>query len=241
MKTRYIILPLTALLALACNKTNPEHQGHKYVDLGLSVKWATYNIGAAKPEEAGDYFAWGETEPYYVAGDALAKDATWKAGKAAGYNWESYRWSDNKGSVFHKYVTDSKYGTIDKKSVLELSDDAARAAWGGKWRMPTREEWQELRDNCSWTWTKENGVAGYRVANKISGESIFLPAVGHRFGTQIYDSRDKDYVDYGKYWTSTLLDGQNCFADCWDIAPGNSSGYGNVNRYLGLPIRPVMK
>lgn len=138
-------------------------------------------------------------------------------------------------------TTDSKYGSVDNKSVLELADDAARAAWGGKWRMPTVEEWQELRDKCSWTWTSQGGATGYLVANKITGASIFLPAVGHRFSTQIYDGRNPDYADYGKYWTSTLLEGQNCFADCWDIAPGNSSGYGNVNRYLGLPIRPVMK
>ncbi|MBR4826377.1 MAG: hypothetical protein IKZ91_00645 [Bacteroidales bacterium] len=233
-----ILFALAAMLALACTKTNPEHQGHEYVDLGLSVKWATYNIGAALPEEAGDYFAWGETEPYYVAGDALAKDATWKDGKKEGYNWESYRWSDNKGTFFHKYVTDSKYGTVDGKSVLELEDDAARATWGGKWRMPTVEEWQELRDNCSWAWTTQGGVSGYRVSNKVSGKSIFLPAVGHRFKTQIYDSRIPDYADYGKYWTSSLSSGKSYYGDCWDVNPDNS-GFGNAWRYLGLPIRPV--
>ena len=240
MKKSYILLSLAALLALACTKTNSEHQGHEYVDLGLSIKWATYNIGAAKPEEAGDYFAWGEAETYYVAGDALAVEATWKAGKSAGYNWESYKWSDNKGTVLHKYVTDSKYGTVDNKSVLEMADDAARAAWGGKWRMPTREEWQELRDNCSWVWTSQGGVAGYSVTSKINGESIFLPAVGHRFSTQIYDSRMPDYADYGKYWTASLTSGQPCYADCWDVTPSNSS-FGNAWRYLGLPVRPVMK
>ncbi|MBO4476590.1 MAG: hypothetical protein J5737_07720 [Bacteroidales bacterium] len=240
MKPRFILLGLTALLAIACNKTNPEHQGHEYVDLGLSVKWATCNVGAAKPEEAGDYFAWGEAETYYKDGYALVEDAIWKAGKGAGYNWESYRWSDNKGNVFHKYVTDGKYGTVDNKSVLEPADDAAHANWGGKWRMPTVKEWQELRDNCSWTWTSQGGSTGYLVANKITGKSIFLPAVGHRFSTQIYDGRNPDYTDYGKYWTSNLLEGQNYFADCWDITPDNSS-YGNLSRNIGLPIRPVIK
>ena len=240
MKKSYILLVIAALLALGCKKAEPEHNGHVYVDMGLSVKWATCNVGAAKPQETGDYFAWGEAEPYYVAGDALAIDAVWKAGKAAGYQWASYKWSNEEGTLFTKYVGDSQYGTIDNKKVLEPSDDAARAAWGGHWRMPTREEWQELRDNCTWTWAKEGGVAGYRVTSKTTGGSIFLPAVGHRFSTQVYDSRIPDYADYGKYWTASLCSGPSWYGDCWDITPTNSS-FGNAWRYLGLPVRPVVE
>ena len=104
------------------------HNGHEYVDLGLpsGIKWATCNVGATTPEEYGDYFAWGETQP---------KDY---------YDWSTYKYCNGDEYSITKYCTRSTYGTVDIKTTLELSDDAARVNWGGKWRMPTIEEQKEL-------------------------------------------------------------------------------------------------
>ncbi len=124
------------------------------VDLGLSVKWASYNVGANKPEEYGDYFAWGETAP---------KDA---------YSWDTYKYGSDKNDL-------TKYCEKDNKTVLEPSDDAATVNWGNGWRMPTWEELQELRDRCTWTWTTQNGVNGQLVTGP-NGNSIFLPAAGEQ-------------------------------------------------------------
>ena len=145
--------------------------GRDYVDLGLpsGLKWATMNVGASKPEEYGDYFAWGETEP--------KKE----------YSWLNYKFelsTDNNGP-FSKYVTNSSYGTVDNKTVLDPEEDAAHVNWGGSWRMPTEEEWTELRTNCTWTWTTQNGVNG-RLVTGPNGKSIFLPAAGRRF-LECYD------------------------------------------------------
>ncbi len=160
---------------------NGTENGHEYVDLGLSVKWATCNVGASKPEEYGDYFAWGETEPKGV------------------YYWNTYKWCNGSSSTMTKYNTNSSYGTVDNKTQLELSDDAARANWGGSWRMPTRAEQDELRENCTWTWTTQNGVNGYKVTSKKNGNSIFLPAAGYRGGSSLDDAGS-----YGYYRSSSL-------------------------------------
>ena len=114
------------------NATGTEN-GHDYVDLGLpsGTKWATCNVGATAPEEYGDYFAWGETEPKTT------------------YNWDTYKWCNGSEDTFTKYNTKSSYGTVDNKTQLELADDAARANWGGQWRMPTDAEWTELCKNCT--------------------------------------------------------------------------------------------
>ena len=122
--------------------------GHEYIDLGLSVKWATMNVGASKAEDYGGYFAWGETEP------------------KATYDGSTYKWCIGSTSTLTKYNTDSSFGTVDNKTQLDLSDDAARANWRGAWRMPTDAEWTELCEQCTWTWTTQNGVNGYKVKSK---------------------------------------------------------------------------
>ena len=192
--------------------------GYEYVDLGLSVKWATCNVGATKPEEYGDYFAWGETQP---------KDY---------YDWSTYKWCNGSYNTLTKYNNSSSYGTVDNKTTLDLSDDAARANWGGSWRMPTKAEQDELREQCTWTWTTQNGVNGYKVTSKKSGytnKSIFLPAAGYR-----YDSSLSNAGSRGCYWSSSLLTGDPY--DAYDL--GFFSGYvgwGNGNRYVGFTVRPV--
>ncbi len=150
------------------------------VDLGLSVEWANMNIGANAPEDYGDYFAWGETEP---------KD----------YNdWSTYKWCNGSKNTLTKYCTDSDFGTVDNKSVLDLEDDAAYANWGGNWRMPTPDEIKELVDNCHWEWTTRNGVNGYKVTGP-NGNSIFLPAAGKHWSDHL-----SGVGSYGQYWSSSL-------------------------------------
>ena len=187
---------------------------HEYVDLGLSVKWATCNVGANKPEEYGDYFAWGETEPKEY------------------YNWSTYKWRNGSNTPLTKYNISSDYGTVDNKTTLDLSDDAARANWGGSWRMPTSAEQDELRNNCTWTWTTQNGVNGYKVTSKSNGNSIFLPAAGYRDGSSLSAGSN------GYYWSSSLsADSPHC---AWDVRLYSDGVYRSSSiRYYGLSVRPV--
>ena len=192
--------------------------GHDYVDLGLpsGTKWATCNVGATKPEEYGDYYAWGETEPKTT------------------YDWSTYKWCNGDSDTQTKYCTDSGYGTVDNKTVLELADDAARANWGGAWRMPTDAEWTELRENCTWTWTTKNGVNGYEVKSNINGNSIFLPAAGYRNLVGSYDAGI-----FGNYWASSLRTGGSVSAWCVDFS--SDYVYGSFNtRVCGQSVRPVL-
>ena len=131
--------------------------GYEYVDLGLpsGLKWATCNVGAEKPEDFGDYFAWGETTPKKQ------------------YDWRTYKYCKGTDRTLTKY-SDCNNGFIDK-TVLDSESDAATVNWGGLWRMPTDVELTELREQCTWTWTIQNGVNGYNVTGP-NGNSIFLPA-----------------------------------------------------------------
>ena len=212
-----------------------EKDVYEYVDLGLSVKWATFNIGATAPEEYGDYFAWGETEPYYEAGYAQeSPQAHWKDGKSVGYYWPSYKYCNGSYNTMTKYCNNSSYGNngfTDKKTTLEKSDDIARFKWGGSWRMPTKAEFTELLNNCTWTWTTQNGVNGYKVTSKKSGytdRSIFLPAAGYR-----YNPGGLNDVGSGGYYT----DYPN---EAWflNFLSGGRSTY-DYYRYRGLSVRPV--
>ena len=186
------------------------------VDLGLSVKWATFNVGATKPEEYGGYYAWGETE------------------EKEDYSWETYKWCNGSYYTMTKYCTDSNYGTVDNKTTLDLEDDVAHVKWGGDWRMPTKAEQDELRNNCTWTWTTQNGVNGYKVTGP-NGNSIFLPAAGYRDGADVYY---RGY--YGFYWSGSLS------SDYGDSAyylgfSDNSCDWDGDDRCCGQSVRPVSK
>lgn len=205
-------------LAAHSGNANMEN-GYEYVDLGLSVKWAICNVGASKPEEYGDYFAWGETQPKST------------------YDLSTYKWCNGSSATLTKYNYSSSFGTVDDKTQLELIDDAARANWGGIWRMPTDAELTELRTECTWTWTTQNGVNGYKVTSKSNGNSIFLPAAGF-----YSDSNFRDAGDYCCCWSSSL--GNNGFP----TIPIGLYFYGYVNyvnvggyngRFDGQSIRPV--
>ena len=166
---------------------NISNSKYDYVDLGLpsGTLWATTNVGADKPEDYGDYFAWGETTP------------------KSSYDWSNYKWCRGSDKTMTKYCSDSDHGSVDNKMELELSDDAAYVNMGSGWRMPTREQQDELRENCKWTWKKRNGVNGYEVSH--NGKSIFLPAAGAHL---------RGLVDgigtHGAYWSRTL---DTCISD----------------------------
>ena len=187
------------------------------VDLGLSVKWATFNVGATNPEEHGDYFAWGETKPKTT------------------YNWSTYKFELGTGydGPFSKYVTYSSYGTVDNKTVLDPEDDAAHVNWGGSWRMPTDAEWTELRTICTWTWTTQNGVNGRKVTGP-NGNSIFLPAAGYRYDTSFYDAGS-----YGFYWSSSLSTDDPGYAWGVHFISDGVGRYGYDLRCNGRSVRPV--
>ena len=193
------------------------------VDLGIvvdgkNIKWGSFNLGATKPEEYGDRFAWGEIDP---------KD---------NYSWSTYIWCNGSHDTLTKYNDKSSSGTVvDNKAVLDPDDDAAHAALAGKWRMPTDEEWTALRTQCTWAWTKQNGVNG-RLVTASNGNSIFLPAAGYRGGTALIDGGSTGY-----YWSSSLLTGVTGGANSAHYVYFTSLevyDY-NASRYRGLSVRPV--
>ncbi len=221
------------------------------VDLGLSVYWATMNVGATAPEEFGDYFAWAEVEPYYM--EVHAQDevcSAWRTSKS-GYNWDSYKWC-NGGPACTKYCTNEYVGIPDGRTVILPEDDAAKRVRGGSWRMPTSAEFDELNDlgKCSWEMTTMNGVYGFKVVSKVpgfEGNYIFLPCAGYREQVMLYQA-GKD----GHYWTSTLFvpDGVhpndmepqgNALVEGFSCVPTNMPGsVGTWHRIHGCSIRPVV-
>lgn len=203
--------------------SNNEKTTHDYVDLGLSVKWATCNVGADKPEDNGNLYAWGETE--------VKEQYTVRTSK-----WGSMPFS------LKKYNINSEQGTVDNKTTLDLEDDVAHVTWGGNWRMPTREEMDELHDNCTWEWTAINGVNGYRVTSKKQGytdRSIFLPAAGYKANGRY------EYGSNGNYWSRSLMtdpygDGNViCGTAACIRFNNNQANVGWEARDAGLSIRPV--
>ena len=165
---------------------NVPSESHEYIDLGLpsGTLWATMNIGASSPEDFGDYFAWGETEP---------KDV---------YDWSTYKWCEGNYNTMTKYCTNGDYGYngfVDNKTELDPADDAATAAWGAGWRMPSFDQIQELLNNCTTEWTTRNGVTGRLFTSNINGASLFLPAAGYHWNSEL------NYAgSYGFYWSRTL-------------------------------------
>ena len=189
---------------------------HAYVDLGLpsGLLWATCNIGAETPEEYGDYFAWGETQP---------KD---------NYDWSTYIYGSDWNQIT-KYCNDASYGYngfTDNLTTLLPEDDAATANWGNDWRMPTQAEWQELIDNTTVTWTQQNGVDGRRFTAS-NGASLFLPAAGYLDGSSLHQPN-------GQYWSSSLYTGSPSGAWGLQFRSNNYNVSGN-SRYYGRPVRAV--
>ena len=187
--------------------------GYDYVDLGLpsGKLWAAYNVGATKPEEYGGYYAWGETE------------------EKENYSWETYKWCNG------SYDTLTKYCPIDHKITLDLEDDVSYVKWGGDWRIPTEAEVYELNKSCSWEWTTLNGVNGYKVTGP-NGNSIFLPAAGYRYGTDVYG---RGYS--GALWGNSLDGPDSNDAFGFGFRGSFFPDSGRHGRYLGRSVRPVSK
>ena len=161
----------------------PAKVTHDYVDLGLpsGTLWATMNIGANAPEECGDYFAWGEIEP---------KES---------YNWITYKWCNGSWNSMIKYGVKSSFGVVDNKTELDPEDDAATMNWGSEWCMPTKEQQDELRNNCTREWTTINGVKGCLLTSNINEATLFLPAAGY-----IWNSTVSSGGSSGFYWSRNL-------------------------------------
>lgn len=203
----------------------PKYVGNA-VDLGLSVKWADCNIGAEQPHEFGEKYAWGETIP------------------KADYSLATYKWCESNGEkwTYTKYCCNSDGDSVDNKTVLEPEDDVAYVKLGDSWRMPTYEEWRELRNknNCSWDWTEDyngTGVAGYVVKSKkpgFEGRAIFLPAAGSRQGTSL-DFAGTD----GMYWSSSLSKSTTGIAWYISFSSKEINGQYCFFRVFGCSVRPV--
>ena len=151
---------ITRSIQFKANFEKKEHYGHEYVDLGLSVKWATCNMGSSSPEGRGSLYEWGETIPKFTSG------------------WKDYKYCEGTSSTLTKYCINSSFGIKDGKTTLELLDDAAYINWGGRWRIPTLSEFYELQNtkNCEWKYITQNGVEGFKITSNINGASIFLPS-----------------------------------------------------------------
>lgn len=196
-----------------------------YADLGLSsgTLWATMNVGATKPEECGNYFAWGETKGYY-------------SGKTD-FNWSTYTWSNGGPNKLMKYCNNSNYGYngfTDNLTELELTDDAAYVIWGSSWRMPTIEQWNELLRECEWLRTTVNGVNGFLVVSRTgTSASIFLPTAGG-----VYKNSPEDVGKKSSYWSRSLKTNNPNSAHYLFFSPGGNFTTA-ISRYLGLSIRPI--
>lgn len=210
---------------------------HEYVDLGLpsGTKWATCNLGANAPEETGDYYMWGDLSKHKTAYAHIS-------GPAYDYNgWGLYKWGDVAYAVL-------KYTSYDKKAELELDDDAAHVKWGGTWRIPTKEQQEELMNTeyCTWTWTSQNGMYGYKVTSVANGKSIFLPTPGHA-NTYHNAGPAISGANEGSYWSRTLFDKNHTQAYSMYIACMPEEGdqpffmSDTSERTYGLSIRPVCK
>jgi len=221
MKSFYQILALAAIAVTAlvsCQKEAAknddtddnlsQHLGHSMVDLGLSVKWATCNVGATKPEEYGLFFVWGY---------------------GFGQTWNGSQWS---GKGFHRYINDYR---LDDNGNLKPEYDSAKANWGGKWRMPTGAECEELINNCHTEWTTVRGVFGELFTSKKPGytdKSIFLPAAG--WG---YEDDLRDASSCGTYWSSTFNEDHYVWG--LDFTSEYVDADNGFFRDIGGSVRPV--
>ena len=201
--TRGLVLLVTdkadaATLKAEYARTHGNINGHEYVDLGLSVKWATCNVGASKPEDYGNYYAWGETSTKST-------------------------YSESNSKTYGKQMSDIKGNS---------QYDAAIANWGGTWRLPTKAELEELDNKCTWKWTTQNGVNGYKVTGP-NGNSIFLPAAGGLAGSALYFAGE-----HAGYWSSTPYESNSNIAYILSLESSERHVYGD-GRLAGLSVRPV--
>ena len=194
--------------------------GHEWVDLGLpsGTLWATCNMGASTPEGYGNYYAWGETSTKST------------------YDWSTYRYANGDYNRLTKYCNKSDYGNngfTDNLTTLQGGDDPAASNWGGGWQTPSKAQWDELLANTTHQWTTRNGKSGRLFTSKTNGQTLFLPAAGGR-----WDSELRYAGSHGIYWSRSRTTGSPDYA--WNLL--FSSGIcdmGNSRRYSGFTVRPV--
>ena len=208
--------------------------------------WAESNLSenglCPNPEDLGDYFAWGETQPYYTEGHAQDNPCgSWKNGKI-GYDWDSYKWCNGDNVKLTRYSPADKpdywggAGKPDNKSEFrdyDYADDAARAILRGNWRIPSRAEWAALCEQCTWTWINVNGVLGYQVTAE-NGNSIFIPSAGYR-----EDDALREVGSSSNYWSSTADVEYPDYAWYFFTKKDRYVGEYRSSRYYGHSVRPV--
>lgn len=190
------------------NKIN----GHEYVDLGLPSgnKWAACNIGASRPEESGQFFAWGEAD---------TKEE---------FELGTYKFWNPVGKGFNYF---DKYNKTE--DVLLPEDDAASNLMGKEWHIPSVADFRELDEHCKWTWMERCGVLGYEVKGP-NGNTMFLPAAGSQMGRKFLRQNEE-----GEYWASSLTSVTKVLANLIQLRPGYVIMH-YTSREYGLPIRAVM-
>ena len=201
------VVDVTDVIQLVNYILGKENETHVAVDLGLpsGTKWASCNVGAIKPEEYGGYYAWGETEEKEF------------------YDKSTY-----------KFYQDDEYVNIGS-DISGTEYDVAHVKWGGNWCMPTYDDIQELRDNCTYEWTTLNSVNGTKFTSKINGHSIFLPAAGGRWYGDLNNAGE-----YGYYWSSMHTpDYSNLALGLYFYSGGANLNYSS--RYNGQSVRPVLR
>lgn len=200
-----------------------KENGHEYVDLGLSVKWATCNVGASKPEEYGNYYAWGETE--------IKTD----------YSWSNYFDSkDSEGNSFFRYYVVDEHKTLNYPISLSVENDVAHKEWGGEWRIPSADEYEELFD-CTWKYINNKGIYGYKIIGK-NGNSIFMPATGFSSENQILSQNKRGYYWCSSLWGSKYGSGwlvHDKWSSCCTLAEHEGPSICGMYRFRGCSIRPV--
>lgn len=208
----FLAIVLLVMTSMGCQSSRPQNgfeNGHEWVDLGLpsGLKWATCNVGASSPTDFGGYYPWAGVEDANQTG-------------------EYYTYFDRANWVYTKYTKES--GVFR----LNPSDDVAHVTWSGKWRMPTKADFEELKAKCRYKWVVENGVEGMRFTSKKNGNSLFLPAAGST----------SDPTNIG-YWSSELvLEEYSSDESAYCMLLGS---YGGVltdisySRYTCYPVRPV--
>ena len=197
---------------------------YEYVDLGLpsGTLWATMNVGASKPSDAGQYFQWGDTQGY-----TASQVGTGEGQKKFALDWRDCKWYDTDKKIFTKYTT---FG-----AALELEDDAAHVNMGGDWHMPTPTQVKELINYTTSTWTTQDGVNGRLfTSTKDTSKSIFIPAAGFAYDGAVQNSGTGADVWSSMLYTDSVVYGQNLYF--YSDHAGLSGNY----RYCGFSVRGVI-
>ena len=206
------------------------YNGHAYVEIG-GLKWATMNVGATSETDAGLYFQWGDTQGY------TASQVGSGEGQKA-FSWEDYKYGNGTSSPSATGMT--KYNATDGKTVLDIEDDAARANWGGEWRMPTTEEIQALGNAVNSVWTENyngSGINGLLCTDKTdNSKTLFFPAAGRTDYGSMSGVGDGGYV-----WSSSLY--SDSVRRAWSLYFDNEGTYWDDNDYFrceGFSVRGVV-